>query len=140
MFAMKVQGPGRIEPARIRGSGRTSAGSGDFARHLAADADGPAGAAPARPVQAVNPLLALQEVPDALHARKRAVRRGEELLDRLDSLRHALLTGRLTDESLRRLADDLGRERPLVSDPGLLQVLDEIEIRAQVELAKRGLV
>ncbi|MCW5750072.1 MAG: flagellar assembly protein FliX [Alphaproteobacteria bacterium] len=136
---MKVLGPGRIQPARIRGSERSHGAGGDFARHLVDDAAAPGASAPARPVQAVNPLLALQEVPDALHARKRAVRRGQELLERLDSLRHALLTGRLTDEILRRLADEVTRERPLVSDPGLQQVLDEIEIRAQVELAKRGL-
>ncbi len=64
------------------------------------------------------------------------LRRGEDILDRLDELRHALLMGVVPKERLIQLAQMVPRPaRPgRRSAPGC--VLDEIELRAEVELAK----
>jgi hypothetical protein len=86
----------------------------------------------------VDALLALQEVANEPNRRALARRRGEELLDRLEELRLALLDGRLSLDMLERLGDLVALHRGKVYDPRLDQVLDEIELRAAVELAKLG--
>ena len=60
----------------------------------------------------------------------------EKLLDQLDELRHALLAGSISPAQLRELQDFVHLERVRMTDPQLAEVLDEIELRASVELAK----
>ena len=86
----------------------------------------------------VDALLALQEVPGESNRRGRAQQRGEDLLDRLDELRLAMLDGRLPMATIERLADVANAQRAKTDDPRLVEVLDEIELRAAVELAKLG--
>ena len=81
-------------------------------------------------------MFQIQEVPDALAQRRRAVQRGSTLLDRLDDLRLALLAGSLSSGQISELQRVVSTERGLVTDPRLLAVLDEIDLRARVELAK----
>jgi class II flagellar assembly regulator FliX len=87
-------------------------------------------------VTTVDNLFVLQEVADEITGRRRAVQRGNTLLDRLDDIRIALLTGSMPRgqlEALRRLArEQIARE----DDPHLAAILDEIELRVAVELAK----
>ena len=84
----------------------------------------------------VDALLALQEVSGEPNRRAEARQHGEDLLDHLDELRLALLDGRLPRAVIERLAAVVGAQRIKVDDPHLVQVLDEIELRAAVELAK----
>ena len=86
----------------------------------------------------VDALLALQEVSEDPGGRSRGRRRGEELLDSLDDLRLGLLSGRMSLGALERLSTMVAVKRDQVDDPGLVQILDEIEVRAAVELAKLG--
>jgi hypothetical protein len=97
-----------------------------------------ANAAPAMRMTALDAILTLQCVDDALNApRKKAVRRGQGLLDGLEAVRADLLVGRVSPDRL----DDLmalvaeAREQTL---PGLDALLDDIELRVRVELAKFG--
>ncbi|KAK0351211.1 hypothetical protein LTR94_025876 [Friedmanniomyces endolithicus] len=92
--------------------------------------------APASSVADVSALMALQGVEGPLERRRRAVKRGAGLLDRLDEMKMALLSGEGDAASLERLARTLREERPDDADPGLKAVLDEIDLRASVELAK----
>jgi hypothetical protein len=80
--------------------------------------------------------MALQGVEDATERRRRAIRRGGGLLDRLDELKLALLNGKDGAPALERLARSLREERPDDVDPGLKGVLDQIDLRAAVEMAK----
>jgi hypothetical protein len=89
---------------------------------------------------AVESLLSLQEVSDGLGGRRRAVTRGEKLLDALDELRHGLLIGTVPRARLAALAQLAGEAAPLVDDPRLAEILSEIELRAAVELAKLGAI
>ncbi|HEY4586458.1 MAG TPA: flagellar assembly protein FliX, partial [Brevundimonas sp.] len=66
----------------------------------------------------------------------RAIRRGSSLLDRLDELKLALLGGQDGAAALSRLARDIGEQRDEEAEPGLTAVLDQIDLRASVELAK----
>jgi hypothetical protein len=57
-------------------------------------------------------------------------------LNKLDDLRLDLLTGGLSKNKLLRLSEVVNSRRPEIEDPRLNEILDEIDLRAQVELAK----
>lgn len=97
-----------------------------------------AGVAAAVPSSGIEALLALQAVPDEKHERRRLVRRGRSLLDALDALKADLLAGRASEGHLNQLLALIGQAREK-TEPGLDDLLDDIELRARVELAKRGL-
>lgn len=74
-----------------------------------------------------------------MERRRRAVRRGSGILDRLEELKLALLSGEASEGSLEKLARTLREERPQDADPTLNGLLDQIDLRAAVELAKADL-
>ena len=94
--------------------------------------------APPADVISVSSLLSAQEMGDPLEERRQAIARGEDLLDRLDELRHGLLTGAYPPEKLSNLLVMVKRQQNRVTDPKLREILGEIEVRAAVELAKLG--
>ena len=81
--------------------------------------------------QHVQAMLATEEAED-LSGKMRAF----DILDRLEDLRIELLTGALSREKLTQLSQVVSAHRGDVTDPRLAEVLDEIDLRAQVELAK----
>ena len=113
------------------------AADGEFSKALAEEVESSSIGATRAPAPS-DGLLALQEVPDAVARNARARRRGEDLLDRLDELRLALLTGRLSPGRIHALSAMVAAQKEQVTDPGLSQILEEIELRAAVELAKLG--
>ncbi len=133
---MKVTGPYGPGPSI---PGRPARSTGGFAvgQTAAAGASAPAqAAAPASGVSDVSSLMALQGIESATERRRRAVRRGGGLLDRLEELKLALLSGEAGEASLERLSRTLREERPEDPDPVLTGVLEQIDLRAAVELAK----
>jgi len=73
----------------------------------------------------------------ALTERKRkAVRRAARMLDALDEMKLQLLSGEPTLDSLGRLQQAIRDQREETEDPKLEEILNEIETRAAVELAK----
>lgn len=135
---------GRTDQSRPADAGRrrapASPGAGaDFTRFLSAgDADAPAETVPAHGLVGLESLLGIQEVgEDGANRRRRAAAEyGDALLDRLDRLRFDLLEGDPSSASLVALAQALQGERRRSRDPRLDNVLDEIELRAEVEMAK----
>ena len=119
----------RVAPGR---SGATG-----FAGHVQAPQTGPAGVAAPSPLAALGTVLAAQEAQDGPGGRRRALLRGHDLLDELNQIRIGLLEGGSPVASIRRLAGLLQADRSSVADARLNAVLDEIELRAAVELAKR---
>ena len=95
-------------------------------------------AATVAPATSLDALLALQAVEDPLLKKKKLVRRGTQLLDTLEDMKADLLTGRVSESRLNQLMAVLGQARDK-ADPRLDSLLDDIELRARVELAKRGL-
>jgi hypothetical protein len=82
-------------------------------------------------------LLGAQEVDEREARRRKAIKTGRLTLDALSQLRDALLMGSLPLSTLAQLEKLVAQERVLASqDPALRAVLDEIELRAAVELAK----
>ena len=132
---MRIEQASPLSPSVARRAAPAPSGEGRFAEALSQDSTA-TGANAAKAVATVDNLFILQEVVEDLNGRRRAVKRGDSMLDRLDDIRIALLTGSLPRgqlESLRRMA----KERDdLLNDPQLQSVLDEIELRVAVELAK----
>ena len=120
----------------VRREGKADAAqSGPFTNALAGDQPPAPATAPA-PVSSLDALLTVQEIPDATAGRRRAVQRGDALLDRLEDVRVALLTGVLPRERLEQLSRLARTSRDSITDPRLSAVLDEIDLRVAVELAK----
>jgi len=134
---MEIRGPGRIESAGVRRVAK-GAGGGDSAFSVSSssgDARPQAVAAPG-PLTALDSILALQGMDDSTDGRSRGLAHGEQLLDMLDQVRDGLLAGGIPRSTLNRLAVAVGRRHETFADPNLQGVLDEIELRAHVELAK----
>lgn len=132
---MKVTGPrGPFQPAALVLPGRQAA----LACHQGAAAPASASSASSATagVTGMSALMALQGVEDATERRRRAIRRGGGLLDRLDELRLAMLSGESGGGALERLSRGLREDRPEDPDVELSGLLDQIDLRAAVELAK----
>lgn len=129
------KGPQSIKRKRA-GSGQGAA----FADALksAAGSDETAQTAGAAPVHAVDAVLAMQESDDATerHARTQVRQYGINLLDQLDAIRHDLLIGAVPKTRLSELAQRMRAQRTRCQDPQLMSVIDEIELRCEVEIAK----
>jgi hypothetical protein len=96
-------------------------------------------AAAPRPATGLDALLALQGIEeDPTQRRKRSVARGKSALDLLDDLKIGLLSGSLDSSMVGRLRSAAADLKTVSGDPGLDQVLSEIELRVEVELAKAG--
>ncbi|MDO8360211.1 MAG: flagellar assembly protein FliX [Devosia sp.] len=132
---MRIENTVRSSLSRSSGASRP-AGGGFFVDDGAAAAR-PAAAQPLAQSSGIDALLALQAVEDPLLAKKKALRRGNALLDTLETIKADLLLGQVSEGRLNQLMALIGqaRERNL---PELDGVLDDIELRARVELAKFG--
>lgn len=91
--------------------------------------------APAAILSSIDALIALQAGDSGQERRRRSLRRGHGMLDLLDELKIALLSGHLPPGMQQRLAAMLHETLP-TGDPKLDSILDGIELRAAVELAK----
>ncbi len=129
-------GPAAASSRRGRVEGPGKGGGAAFARLLEADTPAPAELSGPASLSALGGLLAMQEVPASSAERRQAIDQGRSLLDELDQLRLAMIDGSVEAGSLQRLSNMLRRRRPALADPMLNGVLDEIELRAAVELAK----
>lgn len=133
---MKVTGTTPTGPATSRPSARSAGGfavsqSGGASPAAAATAAGGVGG-----IADVSALMALQGVEDVTERRRRAVRRGSGLLDRLDELKMALLSDQDGEGALNGLRRTLAESRPHDDHAPLNALLDQIDLRAAVELAK----
>src|SRR4051812_24749247 len=135
---MKVTGPGGIGTSS--GARPARGAGGDGFRVIAPEQAGGAGQAASvsatQSVMGVGPLMPLQDVGGPMEGKRRAVRRAGRILDVLDEIKVALLDGGLSGAELDRLRRAVRDERGATEDPRLEAVLDEIELRAAVEMAK----
>ena len=136
---MQIEGPKRTgatgKTDKAKKTGGTSGTS--FADMLTEPAEVEA-AAPAVNVAGVNLFAALQAAEHATdqEQRRQAIENADDLLNDLEDLRIGLLLGSYTIYQLRNLAGRLNRQRARISDAQLLSLLDDIQLRAAVELAK----
>jgi hypothetical protein len=137
---MKVNGPRNTSGASGPKKGAGSSASGAFTPQAGAAgrAPGVSSLSGAASINSVDALMALQGSGDFKDARQQATDRAFSLLDVLDDLKLALLEGRLQRQTLTRLMETLKSRRDQTGDPGLEAALNEVELRAAVELAKHN--
>ena len=123
--------------AAPRGGARPAAGGFSLGPMSGPGSAAPAGvASAAAAVGSLDALLALQEVSGPLERRRKAVKRAGRILDVLDEIKLSLLDGGLPAATLSRLVAAVREEKGGADEPGLVSLLNEIETRAAVELAK----
>lgn len=136
---MKVSDVGPTKATSATSKKKKTAG-GDFADHLkeTAAASETAEAIDTPTVSGVDAIVAMQSAPDATQERSRGLiqQHGEDLLDRLDALRHRLLMGSIPKDELVELAQTVRSRRHQSDDAKLNEIIDEVELRAEVEIAK----
>lgn len=140
---MKIQAPGSVRASAPRRTAKSeTAGGTSFASHIRTDASA-AGArvSGAAHIGSVEALLAVQ-ANASVDAEGRAadVRHAGDLLDRLDTIRVGILTGRLSRGALEDIVNRLEARRRGAADPRLAALIDDIELRAKVELAKLSML
>ncbi|MBU1176578.1 MAG: flagellar assembly protein FliX [Alphaproteobacteria bacterium] len=135
---MKIEGPYR----RPAVGGKSAAGGAGAGRPAFTIGEAPV-AGRADSVYAANApteidaILALQAVDDPLQGRRKRIRRGHALLDNLEALKLEVLTGTVSEARLDRLLF-LVRQAKVREAPELDDLIEEIELRVLVELAKLG--
>lgn len=135
---MRVDAPNRAKS--VAGSAPTRrARSGTFSLEPEEQPRATSSASAPRPIGGIDALIALQGVDDATERRRRAVKRGRRALDALDALKLGMLAGSLDTAALAALKAATGALGEHTGDPGLDNVLAEIALRAEVELAKVGM-
>lgn len=135
---MRIDGTGRPNSvARSRNGSDANRSENVFSLTDAEGSQGTREAAAPAAIGGIDALLALQavEVPGERGAR---VRHGHEMLDLLDDLKIALLCGGLPGAKLESLVHTVSKRPVRFGDERIEAVLDEIELRARVELAKLG--
>lgn len=68
--------------------------------------------------------------------RKKLIKRGYSLLEKLEEIRDALLLGYMSKDKLIETARMVKEHQAESSDPKLQEIMAEIELRVEVELAK----
>lgn len=140
-MAIKIDpvSPKPVAANRRVGGASSAASGGEFAKALG---DSHAGqnqpVAMGLSVSSLSVVLAVQESPDAAKgkAKQRARDRGIKMLDFLEEIRLGLLMGAIPKDRLEQLGQMVRAKREQIDDPQLTAILDEIELRAAVELAK----
>lgn|GEM_PF-112162 len=141
-MTMKINGPsgplgvGTPASARRAAGGFSLKGAGEARAGASASA-----VSQTLSLGGIDALLALQAEDDVLQGRRRRqIRRSNDILKALEDLKVALLDGVIDDGALLSLQKMIELQREEVEDQGLQSVLNEIETRAYVELAKRRLM
>ncbi len=135
---MKVEGPGQSQAASRQKKAGKSAKAPGFGDFVTKGSQEVAATTSTQSIAMVDALLAVQgaEDPTARAARRRMRQRAETVLDELEAVRMAMLSGTLTIGHMIDIADVIASHREKITDPALSDLMDEIDLRAQVELAK----
>lgn len=134
---MRIDNTNRTSSVAGRSSTGRAGSTPAFAPVMDGDDARVAGNTPVAPMAGLDAILALQAVGDFREGRRRAVRRGASLLDLLEAMKADLLVGKVGVDRLDAMVTQLAnlRER---TEPGLDAIIDDIDLRVRVELAKLG--
>ena len=133
---MKVDQPRRNSLAGVkRSSGGRGAASSDFDSLLISEQKIDAVAASNR-ISSVDAVVALQEITGDNTDERGAKNRANLILDKLEDIRMGLLMGQIPKSNLDELSRILIVARENSIDANLLEIIEDIELRAKIELAK----
>ncbi|MDB5505425.1 MAG: hypothetical protein JWR75_63 [Devosia sp.] len=133
---MRIDIANRVNTSAARPTGARNGAGAVFEPNMGTTTRAAATAA-AGPMQDIGSLLALQSVEDPTQPKKKAIRRARNLLDALDAVKGDMLVGQINEGRLNSILSVISQRREK-SEPGLDDLLNDIELRARVELAKFG--
>lgn len=127
------------QPAKVKNSKRNSiAGTGfrsligsGYARMEMSEA--------ANGVSNIEGIIALQGLDENTSVQERIIAKGHKLLNELEELKIAVLGGQIPTNELESISNSLAMNVNGDIPKELKTIMDEIELRAKVELAKRGI-
>ena len=133
----ETKGPAKTAKSK-KASSAQSGSSADFSQYVHGGASEASGAGATQSIAQLDALLAAQETEDPTQqsARRRAYVRADSILDKLEEVRIKMLVGNLTLGHMIDVADVVASHRDKIEDPKLTAIMDEIDLRAQVEIAK----
>lgn len=138
---MRIQGTGTTTQSKsIKKTTTQKSQSSDFGAMVSDSVSETASSGHAQSLESLDSLLILQQV-DERENRRQALHSGDDLLDDLARMRSALLGGNVSEKQLielERKVNDLQilKDKQSFADPRLFEVLSDIQLRVQVELAK----
>ena len=133
---MEIKPTGNVDRAVAKRAAKGTTATGDSFSIVGANEARAQVVSGPGPIAAIDSILTLQGMEDSTDGRSKGLKHGEHLLDMLDQVRDGLLAGGIPRATLNRLANAVTRRHDTFADPKLQAVLDEIELRAHVELAK----
>ena len=137
---MKVDQTRRNSPASVkRSSGNRGVESSDFDSLLTSEQKIDSVAATNR-ISSVDSVVALQEITGDNRDEGGAKSRANLILDKLEDIRMGLLMGQIPKSNLEELSKILIVARENSIDSNLLEVIEDIELRAKIELAKLEII
>lgn len=140
---MKIDGPkSNSEISKKKDSKKSSSGDGVFQSMMetggGAATHQPSGVGLSAGIAGIDALLAAQTAEDPAQekTKRRMQKRADDILEKLNDLKLGLLNNRVTVGHMISIADVVATHRENIDDPALTAILDEIDLRAHVELAK----
>ena len=137
---MKIDSSGRVRSASVGAKSKTGKAkkTGGFTEHFDAQEGAASPIASVGPTQSVDAVVALQGVGDATGGgtNARARQWGNDTLDQLEQIRMDLLVGTIPKDRLIGLARMVSERRQFAADQQLNDLLDDIDLRVRVEIAK----
>jgi len=133
---MRIQGPAGTAVTTASSTAPRRTSSGTFSVSERSEGSAAKGPSAFRTIGGIDALIALQGVDDPTERRRHGVKRGRLALDALDELKIGLLGGVLTPATLNKLRAAAAFLKDGSGEAALDGVLDEIELRVEVEIAK----
>ena len=141
---MKVSRTRSVTPVSKKKVSKTKASDGPaFVSHLKNEKNESEDVSRVNDLGSINPvgsILTVQEVDELddgqQKGRRRLRKHGEDILNQLDEIKKDLLIGGIPKERLANLAQSLRMKKQETDDPALISIINDIELRASVELAK----
>lgn len=135
-MSMEIKGTRNVDRTSLRRSSSRQSGGEGFTISSESEESAVASVSGTTSLTALDSVLTLQEMENSTEGRSRGLKHGKTLLDALEDVRLGLLAGAIPRETLSRIAHNLSQRNDQFTDPQLKSVLDDIELRARVELAK----
>ncbi len=89
-------------------------------------------------ISGADAIFAAQMINDeeGRERRRQALKRGYNLLEKLEEIRDGLLMGYISKDKLIEISRFVKERKNNIDDPKLEEIISEIELRVEVELAK----
>lgn len=130
---MKVDSISKVKLNSVKSPKKKSVSKGGFGSMI--EEESVSTAQGVSSINIIDSLLDLQEIQTSGITQKE-VERGYDILDHLKKLQLSIVCGEVSEQSLELLTEMVKSSRDKLTDPALNYILNEIELRAEIELVK----